>query len=588
MKKFIIYFISLIALSGTVQSCSDYLQEENPNSVSAEIYWSTLDETNATLTTVYAASLNHFIWNFDVDAWRSDLAYPKSRIIPYVPAANYYQQTYNSNSIEVINRWNAIYQVIWRANQTIFGLNGLDAELKAQDAWKTQMAQARFFRGLMHFYLHSVYNNGNIIIRDFLPVSTQDFSKSVSTSDEVVAFFREDLKYAYENLPAQYTASNDRARVTAGSAATILGRSYLYTEEYDTALIYLNDVINNGAYGYNLLTGNNVNLLFTSAGDFNSESIFELNYSSIQQIEESQWDEESFNNRWARYFGAPGSLAGGGNSYIVPSAWLTLAYMDEPMDSQDQRNYVDNGSGGKVLKNVSLRCSQMIAVVNDEATTFYKSTPANVAFAFGGTSFSFFKQYSNHDIVALENDILQTSWKSGKNVVVDRLADVYLMQAECLIKTADLTNAIKSINTIRERWGLVLLGASDGSAHDFDGEDYISDGGTKLMEHLMYVERPLELSVEGYATRSIDLRRWQVAKQRFEYLKTLDFNLVNYTTGTTSRAKSLLKAGPSADLSDKTISIKEYEDAALNYSSAKNDYFPLPTSETLNNQNVGK
>jgi len=31
------------------------------------------------------------------------------------------------------------------------------------------MGQARFFRGVSHFYLHSLYNNGEIVIRDEIP-----------------------------------------------------------------------------------------------------------------------------------------------------------------------------------------------------------------------------------------------------------------------------------------------------------------------------------------------------------------------------------------------------------------------------------
>ncbi len=579
----IVFFPILIILFSLV-SCEDYLEEENPNSVSSDIYWSNLEESNANLTSVYGAMLNQFIYSFDIDGWRSDMAYPRDRRNPLASGLAWHQQIYTENNRELINRWGAIYQLIFRANQVIEGLNGMDSNFKADQRWVEQMGQARFFRGLGHFYLHSAYNHGEIIIRDKVPASSEEFSKKLSTSEEVIKFFREDLEYAYLNLPESF---ENKSRVTAGTAGTILGKSYLYTEEYEQAKLYFNDIINNERknYGYKLLEGDDVKLLFTNSGDYNSESIFEINYSDKQQVEDDQWDEEGLNNRWAR-FSAPGGNVIGGSASFVPSAWLTYEYSSEQMDTQDSRNYVDNGSGGLVLRKVSLRASQMIAVVNDEEATYYNRKPGNKIVDFANTTFSFFKKYTNHDIVNSENEQLGTSWKSGKNIVINRLSDVYLMLAECQIKTGQVADAIININKIRQRWGLTLLGLPDGSAHDFDGITYTEES---LMERLMNVERPLELSVEGFATRNIDLRRWGTTKKRLEDLAELDFNLMDYPYVSEdgkngNRARSLLKKGISADPSDNRITIKEYVIPASNYNNSLHDYLPIPTTEVTNNQ----
>ena len=46
---------------------------------------------------------------------------------------------------------------------------------------------------------------------------------------------------------------------------------------------------------------------------------------------------------------------------------------------------------------------------------------------------------------------------SGKNITVNRLSDVYLMYAECLLETTnDITTALEYINKVRERWALPL------------------------------------------------------------------------------------------------------------------------------------
>ena len=586
MKNYIFYLVGLIVLSGSIHSCSDnYLEEVNPNTISADIFWSNLEESESNLTSVYSAMLNHFVLQLDIDAWRSDLSHPKDRRNPYSKGLPWYRQAFSNTNDDVNQRWDAQYQVIWRANQVITGLNGMSDDLKSQDRWTEQMAQARFFRGLMHFYLHSTFNQGKIVIRDYIPTSDAEFSKPLSSSEEVITFFREDLLYAYENLPAQFET---KTRVTAGTAATILGTSYLYTAsegntaDYQTAKQYLGDVINNGAYGYQLLRGNDVNLMFTHAGDYNSESIFELNFADSQQTEDDTWDEESFFNRWARFSGPTGTF--GCSAYFIPSAWLTYSYSTEPMNVNDPRNKDLEGN----LHNIPLRAAQMIAVVNDEHSEYYLAPSANKVFGFGNTLFSVFKKHTNHDIVASEFDIAATPWKSGKNMIVNRLADVYLMYAECLIMgDGNIEGGIEYINEIRDRWGLQLLDP-DASLVD-DTVPYTQE---TLMDHLMYVERPLELAVEGYSTRNIDLRRWGVTAQRFQELSQLDFNLVGYQYTDLEgnllwRNKSLLQPGLSADPTDNSITISsEYDDAASNYNEALHAYLPLPLSEILNNSAV--
>jgi len=522
--------------------------------------------------------LDHFVLGLAESGARSDEGHPDSRERPNSGGLPWYELRITPGLGGVGRTWDALYNVIWRANQVIEGLNGMDEEFKTEEEWVNQMGQARLLRGLIHFYLHSAYNNGEIIIRDNVPADPSDFSKPVSTSDEVITFFRKDLEYAYQNLPPAF---EEKSRVDGGLAATILGTSYLYSEDYEKAMVFFRDVLNNPEYGYELLQ--DPSLLFTSAGDFNAESIFEINYTLEQQLEETQWHEESFNNRLARLTGAPNPV--GGASDLVPAAWLTYAYSNEALDTQDLRNYVEDENGGTRLRNVSLRSSQFIAVVNDDDTEFYQSPAANQILAFNRTLFSFFKKYTNHDIVASENETGATSWKSGKNVVVNRLSDVYLMYAECLLKTGDRDGAIQYINEVRKRWGLVLLGVSDGSAHDFDDIAYTDES---LMEHLMNVERPLELSFEGFNVRNNDLRRWGIGKQRYQDLSQqvwhlIDYDYVNAEGDNAIRRDSFLQAGPSPNVND-FPEIVEFTGAAQNYIEGTSEYLPLPTSEVLNNE----
>ena len=587
MKTYLIKILIIIGCIGGLQSCDDYLEETNPNQISADTYFQNLEESNTVLTSVYGAMLNTFIVGAREESWRSDMAFPGIRSGQIRNSALiFYEHVINEDNDFINKRWTALYQVIWRANQVIDGLNSMTDDLKSEQEWAEQMGQARFFRGLAHFYLHSLYNNGKIVIRDAIPGSQEEFSKALSTSEEVMAFFRADLVYAYENLPSTFP---EKTRVTAGTAATILGTSYLYSasnnpSDYQTAKAYLKDVID-GPYGYSLVQ--DASIMFTQAGDYNSESILEINYSINQQLEESQWDEESFITRNGRY-SAPREAGGSSNSeQFTAAAWLIHAYANEPLNGTDARNVVvDRGTGLQRPRKVSLRASAMIAMVNDEDTEYYQSPSAPNLVNFGSTQrkYGYFKKYSNHGIVANENDTGDINWKSGKNVILNRLADVYLMYAECLLKgDSNIQGAIDYINPVRNRWGLQLL---DANADLISGTAYTEQS---LMDHLMYVERPLELSVEGVSTRIIDLRRWGVASNRFNDLSitpyyVTDYSYYNDAAGAmAARNNSLVSEGVSPDPSGDPQLVQEYTGAAQFYTDG---YFPLPTIETLNNNQV--
>ncbi|MEP0212079.1 MAG: RagB/SusD family nutrient uptake outer membrane protein [Cellulophaga sp.] len=580
MKKYIIIIV-LIA-TGVFQSCSDYLEETNPNFLSSDTYWRTLEESESNLTSLYGGMLDHNILGLEEEFYRTDLAHPGPRNNPTGAYLPWYQHRLTFDNPIVQKRWDSKYRVIWRANQVIEGLNSMTDDLKSKKRWTEQMAQARFFRGLMHFYLHSTFNEGKIIIRESAPKSNAEYSKALSTSEEVIAFFTEDLEYAYNNLPLQM---EPKSRVDAGAAATILGTSYLYRGEYDKASTYFNDIINNvrGDYGYEL--EQDISKMFTTAGEFNSESIFEINYANDQQLEDGFFNEESFNNRLARRTAptarhAEEKLAIGGQAQLLPSAWLTYAYSTEPMDTQDPRNYIDGDITG-TLKTIPLRASQTIAVVNDELSEYYGYVAPQTT-TFGNTRFSNYKKYTNHIGHITEFETSTSPWKSGRNIVVNRLSGVYLMQAECMLNAGNVSGALNLVNQIRQRWGLQLLGMPDGSAHDFDGVTYSS---SSLMEHLMYKEYPLELSLEGFSTRTIDLRRWGVTLERFQDLSTQVFSVADYTYIRTNgkeavRKQSLLQTGNGPK------KFSEYIDAASAWSAGQTGYFDIPQGETLNNNKL--
>lgn len=610
-----IKYIILVFVLGIFVSCDDdYLTENNPNGTSIQNFWKNLDDTDIGLAAAYNSLLNEDILTLIDDSYRSDMGWPGwGRPIPSAKGASLsiYDKAYTNSFDFVEAKWNACYTGIFRANQVIGALNKLKNNgsilEESEEAWTIQMGQARFIRGLLHFYLHTIYNNGKIIINDRIPLTSDDLAPNISRADavlellanlniplsssqEVITFFREDLKYAFDNLPAVYeNPSQDLGRATKGAAATILGTSHLYQEEYTLAMNYFDDLINNGAYGYELV--DDMSLMFTTKGEFNKESIFELNYNSTFNQDVSIWSDAVLSNQYAR-------TTVDSRGAMLP-VWIIDKYKNDPLDTSDPRNSYDNSnsSSGTSLRPLSLRASTMVAIVEDDITPYYvnATTAERIKLAWNGWGYGYYKKYTNHDIFEggeKFNPDPRGERSSAKNVVLNRLAEVYLMQAECMIKTGDIPGALKQINTVRHRWALELLGPADNtwSSATFNEEIYTSES---LMEQLMYVEKPLELSFEGNSTRWTDLRRWGVLKENFKRLSESTYYAVNYTykklNGTTASkaSSSILSENPGSGNGRRIINY-EYDDAYNNYNSDLHDYLPIPASEVMRNSSINQ
>lgn len=588
MKKLILKYSIFVLVLGFVTSCEDneFLNEKNPNLISTDSFWRNLSETKLGLNAVYQTLHKPGIIIKFEEMLRSDMGYPGFGRPNPQNTEEFYLHLYNGSTDAVLDKWQTTYLGVFRANQVIEALNNIKDTVDNEEEWTSQMAQARFLRGLFHFYLYSTFNQGSIIIRDEVPVTSEDFSKGLSTPEEVIAFVREDLEYAYANLYRNGAYPNgDLSRVTSGAAATILGTSYLYELDYDKAMPYFNDVINN--HGYSLEY--DMSKLFTTAGEFNSESIFEINFAPEQaRLDLAPWEGDSGTN-WLNVRTAQTRSA-------VAPAWIAYAYKSEPMDPLDSRNYYTDPNTGLTLRHVPLRASAMIALVDDNETTYYLDGTTSEYGRFSGTSWGFgwWKKYQNHDIVSAESELPGGQAYSSKNITLNRLADVMLMQAECKIKTGDVDRALELINDIRKRWGLVLLGQQGSDlSHTYDDEVYTAES---LMQHLMRVEKPLEMSVEGHNIRFLDFQRWKKSdnygfKARLEELSNsvyygVHFTYYNFTEeGIRTRFNfpSIVKELPNEA---HIVVDYEYDTPFLNYDESRNGYFPIPFAESNANPNI--
>lgn len=103
-------------------------------------------------------------------------------------------------------------------------------------------------------------------------------------------------------------------------------------------------------------------------------------------------------------------------------------------------------------------------------------------------------------------------------------------------------------------------------------EHNINYNTNSIMEHIMWVERPLELMFEGHDLRWEDLTRWGKVKEQYVRLAAKSYVI---------SGKVLFEYDPAAHGS--LNKIKEFVEAANVYSPEAHDYFPIPATELNSN-----
>jgi len=619
----ILKLIFPIVLSCFLFSCNeaeDFLAVSNPNR--ADLTFEDLEDTNKALNGVYNVLIDERLFSPELFGLLSDEGTSgASRIDGSTPidiaSFNISNFSFDNSAGRIGGNWEALYRGVNAANLTIFGLEEIEDSISEddRDIWNIQMAQARFFRGMFHFFLHSVYNEGRIVLREELVNETQEAPLNLASSEEVIASYVADFNFAIENIPVQTNNPDDDpfVRPTSGTAVMLLANHFLYEEDFSTAISLYQRVINQSGF---FLEAPEV--LFTDAGAFNNESIFEINFTDEFLVELRPFNAALPTNRLEFQT----SSAGNFRPTLVPASWLIAEYQEELLDPlATELNTVINPINASVpeMRSISRRASAMIATNQDEHTPYYLQPRTS---AQGGARLNVnnqgafaanFRKYSNHDIISSVRNAgppgsANSNQRSSRNIVLMRLSEAYINLAECYIRTGEINEALIQLNILRARWGLVLLGPSNGDAsRTYDEIIYTQE---TLMNHLMFNEKPLELSVEGLATRFIDLRRWSRATlagtgaDRYRDLSRQQFTFRDYTprffvpTGGEVRALRdgviarypFVENNPLVPFTEDALNDTprvihtQYEGTAENYSRF-NGYLPIPFDEV--NFNTG-
>lgn len=358
--------------------------------------------------------------------------------------------------------WKKYYTGIYRANLVLDNADKLNSPAVTQ-----YVAEAKFLRAYFYFDLVRFFGDVPLITG---PVGSSEYSLPRTPKKEVFDQIVKDLTEAIPNIPV---VESEKGRVSKGAAMALLGKVYLFMSSpyydlgnhYQDAADQFANVIATGRYSLE----KNYKDIFELSHEFGPESIFELNYTDAIALD---WGGD-FSRMEAnidiqlcgiRQFAPVGTLFEAGWGFVKPTQEIVDAYKAE----NDTTRYNASIISGDDLTNMGYTFNDpwgYEGYFRMKYGAFSKDAPAN-----------------------------PQAWANNFRVI--RLADVYLMLAECIVNGATDKgghNADYYVDMVRERANL-------------------PDKTGVTMNDIM-TERRLELSFEGL--RYWDVLRWNKGDEIF-------------------------------------------------------------------------
>ncbi|KAI9453511.1 RagB/SusD domain-containing protein [Russula earlei] len=490
------YIWVLVVLVLAVSGCTKGLNEYNPSgSATADLLWST---PQGFITNVNGAySYVPYLYGNDENQLflsepGTDLWYNYNKTSYDVDLTQYQNFTSASNPVKGV--WTTLYKGINQCNAGIGRIGG--AGFTSITDRNQREAELRFLRAF--YYWHVVESWGNVIL-DTLETQSPNLTPKRSPVTDFYKLIISDLQFAATWLPVTYGGTWEYGRATQGAALGLLARAYLSRAYYSTgteansyyqlAKNTADQVINNAAAYQVSLYSNYADLWNPASRDNdsvalrNKEALFVATFSTNTAIDINGNGNRT--NLWflTNYSGYSGNAIPGltisikygndqKNRRFMPT-WALLNFYNDTMDARYAASFQEVWLCNKAYtwtaadattfgKNAGIVGTQL--KVGDTAMWITKKRVANKA-ALKYVVFDRDTTYniSNNAINYGDRYVVLTKHmdpitKTGTttypgylNLIVMRLAEMYLIAAEADLQLTNKAEAATYINVLRTR-----------------------------------------------------------------------------------------------------------------------------------------
>ena len=463
MKKILIPILGALAV---FTACNpDLLDIPQKGVISTTNFYQTDEDAEAARVAVYQG----FVWN--ISAHNGVSNYNPNRFVWNLPADDMYaageffgdndyaaamnEFRFDTNSEVVTNAYKNYYYALYYPNLVIhYFKNGLPNGEKTPIT-KRAVAESKVIRAYIHMMLAIGWGTPPIVDGLLEPAA---MPKNSESQEYVLNWCINECIEALPDLDER-KGPNDAAGsayVTKGFADAVIGKCYLFLEDYGNAKKYLGDVISSGNYA--LVPGEQYADLFHAEGDGCSEKVFETNIdraevlNAFSFISKSTFQEA---NIWFwrtdHFVADPSKVSvnisnGGWGGLGVPQRLVDKFIANDGVDSYRLKGTI------RSIEDIVYKSEYLNADLNAlslEEKKASKDLGIDNRGLYGQSFYLDVKQAVRmNDLYSYGGFAIRVN-----NFIVMRYAEVLLMYAEACLQTGDTGEAKKYINMIQERAG---------------------------------------------------------------------------------------------------------------------------------------
>lgn len=468
MKNIAIIFITVFVFSGC---SSDFLTENNPNSLASDTFWKTPADVDKAFAGVFSQLQSVDFYNGNssgqnAGVYRLDFISDNGYCgYDFINGASIARGDYSPTDGLVNSFWTACYKMIQRSNDFLANVDRVTAISEANR--NTMKSEVRFLRALAYHHLAMCYRDAPLITA---PQTLENSKVAKNTNKELVDFVLSEL-VAITN-GNELPVAVQPGRVAKGAALSLLARFYLYNKKYTEAAETAQKVIDLKVY--NLATP--YSALFKITGETSKDVIFSVQYAG------------------------PGLAAGVGaifNGYFPAAPQVHTVALPNLADDF----YCTDGlpisksplfnATNKVLN----RDPRFDATVLTTRSLFRGA--AILATNLAPTNYRL-RKWADETAANSTN-----AFDNGQDFYVLRYAEVLLTRAEALLESGSYTEV-----GVRDLINQVRIRATMPKVEAVEGTGLSKQQLIEIVRH----ERRVETAFEGL--RFYDLKRWGLLKER--------------------------------------------------------------------------
>jgi hypothetical protein len=355
--------------------------------------------------------------------------YKASNNPPFNFATNYY--------LEDLQDWSRFYRIIAQANLILQNVPKMDASLfKSEATRNSYISEALFIRAYTYFYMIRIWGDPVYVNKTFDDVDYGKIPPIARTAENVVLdSCINDLKVALGSLVYAGGDPTQSIRANKGTVSALMAHIYAWKHDYSNAHIACQDVIKNGGYTMEpIVTYTNI-----WKGQTSNESIFELPMKFSA-------NDRNFSGQYAN------------NPNGDYRSW-----------AEAQFDFFGQFLKGPIVDNRNNQCwlspdNGMVDWFYDHADARYKTIWTHMPASNGDVAGYMLLKYANFTYQKPNSIDPSKSTQPfiNNNLVLLRLSDIILLDAESLASINDLEGARKAVKLTEDRAGVkTYLGPSN-------------------------------------------------------------------------------------------------------------------------------